>query len=266
MKFTVKDQLQRSVILKERPQRIVSLVPSQTELIVDLGLEVALLGVTKFCVHPTHLLKDKTIVGGTKQVHFDRIKALNPDVILCNKEENTEAMVSELETIAPVHISDVGNLEDALALITMYGELFKVEDKAKVLVTKIKAKQHELDAYLNGVPSRSAAYFIWKKPWMVAASQTFIDAMLRCNHFENVFSHSTRYPEITLADLKKRHPEIILLSSEPYPFQPKHVQSLQAQFPNSKVLIVDGEAFSWYGSRLLKAFDYFKMLHQDHLS
>ena len=122
MKFTVKDQLQRSVILKERPQRIVSLVPSQTELIVDLGLEAALFGITKFCVHPTHLLKDKTIVGGTKQVHFDRIKALNPDVILCNKEENTEAMVSELETIAPVHISDVGNLEDALALITMYGE------------------------------------------------------------------------------------------------------------------------------------------------
>ena len=126
-----KDQLQRTIVLNSTPKRIISLVPSQTELLVDLGLETSIVGVTKFCVHPSFLRKDKTIVGGTKQVHFDKIRELKPDIILCNKEENTQEMILELEKIAPVHISDIYNLEDSFELIKMYGELFSEENKAK---------------------------------------------------------------------------------------------------------------------------------------
>ena len=120
----MKDQLNRSIIINETPKRIVSLVPSQTELLVDLGLEDAIVGITKFCVHPSHLKGEKAIVGGTKQVHFDRIKALNPDIILCNKEENTKAMIQELEKIATVHISDIYTIADSIELIMLYGALF----------------------------------------------------------------------------------------------------------------------------------------------
>ncbi len=121
----MKDQLGREVILEGVPKRIISLVPSQTELLCYLGLEASIVGITKFCVHPENLRKEKKIVGGTKNVHFDRIRDLSPDIILCNKEENTLEMVLELEKIAPVHISNVISLEDTYQLISQYGEIFQ---------------------------------------------------------------------------------------------------------------------------------------------
>ena len=121
-----KDQLNRPVLINDCPIRIVSLVPSITELLVDLGLEKHLVGITKFCVHPTDLRKRKVVVGGTKSVKLDKIKALNPHLILCNKEENSQEIVHTLEEIAPVHISDINTLEDCYELIKMYGAIFKV--------------------------------------------------------------------------------------------------------------------------------------------
>lgn len=261
----MKDKLDNVFKLAATPRRIVSLVPSQTELLVDLGLEASIVGITKFCVHPEELRNTKVIVGGTKQVHLDEIRDLKPDVILCNKEENTEEMVKELKTIAPVHISDVNTFDDALELIKMYGELFSVEQKARQLIEGIQKEQQEFSKFLKERPNYKVVYFIWKKPWMVAAKQTFIDEMLSLNNFENSFYDFERYPEIELAEIGERQPEIILLSSEPYPFKGEHKQDLEAIFPKTKIILVDGEYFSWYGSRLLKAFDYFKKLHQNHL-
>ncbi|MDG5492577.1 ABC transporter substrate-binding protein [Psychroserpens sp. SPM9] len=259
-----KDQLNRTLKFKETPKRIVSLVPSQTELLVDLGLESFIVGITKFCVHPAHLRDKKTVVGGTKQVHYDKIIALNPDIILCNKEENTKEMISELETIAPVHISDIFNLDDAFELIQIYGDLFSVEKNSEELIQNIARAQQDFSNYLKGQPKLNVAYFIWKNPWMVAAKHTFIDALLQLNNFENHFKNFERYPEIDMETLV--NVDLLLLSSEPFPFNASHVEGLKQRFPKANVILVDGEYFSWYGSRLKDAFGYFKTLHQNLLS
>lgn len=257
-----KDQLQRTIPVKETPKRIVSLVPSQTELLYDLGLEKRIVGVTKFCVHPTHLKASKEIVGGTKQVKVDKIKALQPDIILCNKEENTKAIVEELMRIAPVHVSDIYNIEDSLVLIEQYGKLFNCEQSAAKIKDKILFGWNDFQHYIKNKPIRKIAYFIWKDPWMVAANNTFINYLLEINHFSNVYDNKERYPEIDIKSIGKTvYPELILLSSEPYPFKQKHIEEIKQYQITSKVVLVDGEYFSWYGSRLINAFKYFKDLH-----
>jgi len=258
-----RDQLNRKLQIKSTPKRIVSLVPSQTELLVDLGLEDSIVGITKFCVHPSHLRKSKTVVGGTKQIHAEKIKELKPDIILCNKEENTKLIIEALESVAPIHISDVNNLEDAFELIRMYGEIFNVEEKANGIVTTIQKECVHFQKHIKSKPFLKSAYFIWKKPWMVVASNTFIDAMLTEAGFKNVFAEKERYPNIDIDDSDLKAAEVILLSSEPYPFKTKHVSKFKKEFPDIKVRIVDGEMFSWYGSRLQKSFAYFKTLQKE---
>ena len=251
------DQLQRKISLPNIPKRIISLVPSQTELLVDLGLEENLVGVTKFCVHPKYLRKTKTVVGGTKQVQLEKIKALDPDIILCNKEENTKEMVEELEEIAPVHVSDIVKIEDAFELMHQYGKIFQKEALVGTMVNSVGDKIAVLQEQIQNKPIRKVAYFIWKKPLMVAGKDTFIDELLKLNKFENVFKES-RYPETTLEELKAKNPDLLLLSSEPFPFVEKHKKYFSTL--NVEIKLVDGEYFSWYGSRLVEAIDYFKTL------
>ncbi|HNQ28201.1 MAG TPA: helical backbone metal receptor [Aquaticitalea sp.] len=256
------DQLHRAIAINALPERIVSLVPSQTELLYDLGLDIAIVGITKFCVHPPHFRKEKTIVGGTKAVNYEKIKALHPDIILCNKEENTQEMIAELEKIAPVHISDVNSVQDCLELIGMYGKLFSKSNEAEKILMEIRQKNKDFEAFIHNRPTLKTAYFIWKNPWMVAAKGTFIDAMMAINNFENYFGVHERYPEIELLMCRPETADLVLLSSEPFPFNETHKEEVRQFFPNAKIFVVDGEAFSWYGTRLIKSFDYFRMLHQ----
>ncbi|PRX41056.1 ABC transporter substrate-binding protein [Salegentibacter salegens] len=253
----VKDQLQRKIFLPKTPKRIISLVPSQTELLVDLGMEENLVGITKFCVHPKYLRKVKTIVGGTKQVTLEKIKALKPDIILCNKEENTKEMVEKLEEVAPVHVSDIVKIEDAFELMNQYGKIFHKEALVETMVNSVRKKIAALQEQLKDKPVRKVAYFIWKKPLMVTGKDTFINELLKLNKFENVFAES-RYPETSLKELKAKNPDLLLLSSEPFPFEEKHKKYFSDL--NVEIKLVDGEYFSWYGSRLIKAMDYFKTL------
>ncbi|MBF8148322.1 ABC transporter substrate-binding protein [Winogradskyella sp. F6397] len=256
-----KDQLKRDIQLKNTPKRIISLVPSQTELLVDLGLEASIVGVTKFCVHPKHMRLSKAVVGGTKQIHIEKIKALYPDIILCNKEENTKEMISELEHIVPVHISDIYNLEDCFELISMYGEIFNITRTTSTLVANIKLQREAFQVQLQNKDRLKVAYFIWKNPWMVAASNNFIDVMIKEAGFVNVFEDETRYPEIDLNNSKLKDADFIFLSSEPFPFKEDHIIEFQKEFPEKTIKIVDGELFSWYGSRLLLSYSYFQTLH-----
>jgi len=258
-----KDQLNRSVELTSVPKRIISLVPSQTELLVDLGLEDSIIGVTKFCVHPIHLRKAKTIVGGTKQVHYDKIKALQPDIILCNKEENSKEMVEELEKIAPVHVSDIYTIDDTLVLMEQYGELFSVQNKAREINNKLTDLVTDFKLFIAKRETNKVAYFIWRKPWMVTGNNTIIDHLLSLNKFKNVFANLSRYPEVDINTLvEKNKPDFVFLSSEPYPFKEMHIEELKGIIPKTKILLVDGEYFSWYGTRLLRAFNYYKALHR----
>lgn len=252
------DQLQRKITVASPPKRIISLVPSQTELLVDLGLKKQLVGITKFCVHPENLRKEITVVGGTKQVKLEKIKALQPDIILCNKEENTQEMVEELERIAPVHVSDIYTLEDSYEMIRQYAHIFSVEEKATEITRNIQSEYQKFQQNISKKPIRKVAYFIWKDPWMVVGANTFIDFLLRENRFENVYSHLDRYPEISLKELKEV--DLVLLSSEPFPFSEKHAVHFEGIIAPEKICFVDGEYFSWYGSRLLGAFRYFRKL------
>lgn len=241
------DQLQREVILKQIPQRIISLVPSITELIADLGLKNKLIGRTKFCIHPKETLQEVAKIGGTKQIHFDQIVALDPDLIIANKEENDQTQVEQLAEHFPVWISDVPNFPSALEMILKLGRLLNVAEKAHEIVQQSQQKMIEL------LPQQSkrAAYLIWRKPYMTVGNDTYIHDMLRRTGYENVYGDQTRYPQFELEDLKQRKPEAILLSSEPFPFREKHISELREVFPNIPIKLVDGEAFSWYGTRLL---------------
>ena len=260
--MTYKDQLHRPVQIDKTPKRIVSLVPSQTELLVDLGLKDSIVGVTKFCVHPKQLRKEKTVVGGTKNIKVDKIKALHPDIILCNKEENSLEIIESLKTVAPIHISDIYSLDDAYELIEMYGDIFEVDQKASVLIQDIKFEHKNYLSTNQSSKRQKVAYFIWRKPWMVAANNTYINTMLNEINCINVFQDVSRYPEINLDDPILKEVKTIMLSSEPYPFKEKHIKELNEKLPHANILLVDGEMFSWYGSRLRYAFQYFETLQK----
>ncbi|AQG78072.1 helical backbone metal receptor [Spirosoma montaniterrae] len=240
------------------PQRIVSVVPSQTELLFDLGVGEQVIGVTKFCIHPAHARTTGTVVGGTKTLHLDRIHALRPDLILANKEENTRDQIEELQRHYPVHITNVLTLPDALSMIRTVGTLVGAGAQANQMAAQIAQDFAGLPQPLTN--RLRVAYLIWRKPYMVAASDTFIDAMLTAAGFYNAFADQSRYPEVSTETLQAARPDLVFLSSEPYPFKPKHVTELQAVCPWAQVLGVDGEVFSWYGSRLLRATTYFREL------
>ena len=237
------------------PRRIVSLVPSQTELLFSLGLEEETIAITKFCVHPARWHHTKTKIGGTKQLHLDEIKALKPDLIIANKEENVKEQVEELAALFPVWVTDVNCFDDAIAMITDIGKLTGKMESATELVNAINTAFD-----MPYIEKKPAAYLIWKDPFMTVGGGTFIsDMMQRCG-FNNVFSEFKRYPEVTAADIRNSDCRIIILSSEPYPFRQEHIVLLQPLFPGITLLPVDGEIFSWYGSRMLYAPAYFTEL------
>lgn len=258
------DQIGSFLSIKNTPKRIVSLVPSQTELLVDLGLEKSIVGITKFCVHPYYLKPTKTIVGGTKNIHIDKIKQLQPDIILCNKEENTKEIVEACRAIAPTHVSDIYVIDDALELIEQYGVLFKCQTESAKISAKIKFKLHDFKAYIKDKETLKVAYFIWRNPWMVAGNNTFINYLLELNKYDNIYKNIPRYPEIELKKIRvSGDPDLVFLSSEPYPFKEEHAFEIGRHTHHAKTVFVDGEFFSWYGSRLTKAFDYFKTLRDN---
>ncbi|OYU80734.1 MAG: cobalamin-binding protein [Flavobacterium sp. BFFFF1] len=255
------DQLGHLFQFEETPKRIVSLVPSQTELLYDLGLEQEIVGITKFCVHPFHLKSTKKIVGGTKKVHIEKIRLLQPDMIICNKEENTLEIVEALRDIAPVWVTNIVTLEDNLEMIRQFGALFNRRTEARKWIDKINFAQREFQQFVMGRPIRKVAYFIWKDPWMVAGNDNFIDEMLQLNGFTNIYANKGRYPEVHIQKLRiQGDPEIVFLSSEPYPFKEEDAFEVGRFTHHAKVVFVDGEMFSWYGSRVLKSFAYFRQL------
>jgi len=259
----IKDQLGREITLKNIPKRIVSLVPSQTELLCDLALENELIGITKFCVHPFHLKATKTIVGGTKKVDLDKIKSLHPDFILCNKEENSYAFLPELEKIAPTYFSNVNSIEDSINLIAELGNILNRRTEASNLIDKINFKLNDFKNFIKDKPIRKVAYLIWANPWMVAGNETYINEILKLNKFENIYANMSRYPKIEIHKIRNEgDPDVIILSSEPFPFKDEHAMEIATYTNRSITVFGDGELFSWFGSRLLLSFDYFKELHK----
>lgn len=260
MKQVFTDMMGRQVEMNFPPQRIVSLVPSQTELLCDLGLTDEVIGITKFCVHPQEWFNNKTRVGGTKQLAIEKIASLQPDLIIANKEENTQEQIEALAKRFPVWISDINTLEEALQMITMVGEITDRKAPALQLTKEIGEGLEKLRNKQQKLPAKKVAYFIWYRPWMATGCHTFIHDLLMASGWKNAFENRERYPEITPEQLREANPELVFLSSEPFPFKEKHGRELQEILPQATLKFVDGEMFSWYGSRMLKAIKYIQDL------
>lgn len=254
MNFT--DHLGNTIELTETPKRIISLVPSQTELLWDLGLHNEIIGITKFCIHPQKMFKSKNRVGGTKTIDIDKIRNLKPDLIIGNKEENEHSQIIELQKEFTVWMSDIYNLNDAYKMIKDIGELVNKKNESLLMISNIKKSFSLLKKH-----NKTALYLIWKSPYMAAGKSTFIGDLLNGIGLVNSLENSDlRYPELLLEEIKQLNPDVILLSSEPFPFKENHISELKKHLPNTTIQLVDGELFSWYGSRLLKSATYFNQL------
>ncbi len=256
------DMMGNEILVNYPPRRIISLVPSQTELLYDLGLTTEVVGITKFCVHPQEWFRTKKRVGGTKTLHIDVIRALQPDLIIANKEENTKDQVEELAALFPVWVSNIQTIDEALVMIREVGALVGKPDIAGLIVNEITRGFTGLQQPTQGDNARKrVAYFIWRKPWMCAGGDTFISDMIHHAGWINVLANQPRYPEISLEALKDKHVDMVLLSSEPYPFKDTHIAEIRAVLPDADIRLVDGEMMSWYGSRMKKAVGYIKGLN-----
>lgn len=256
--WTGTDARGNTLTLPEPPRRIVSLVPSQTELLADLGLDDRVVGVTRFCVRPPGWKQTKTIVGGTKQVDVDRIRALAPDLVLANLEENTRPMVEALDAVAPVYVTDVRDLRGALDMMRTVGHLTGRAERAGIIAAAVEAGFGRLE---RRAPLR-AVYLIWRHPYMTVGGDTFIHDVMARAGFANVFAGRRRYPEVTAETMAAARPDVVLLSSEPFPFTEEHADELRPALPGIPFLLVDGELFSWYGSRLRQAPPYLSALYE----
>jgi ABC-type Fe3+-hydroxamate transport system substrate-binding protein len=246
--------------LTATPRRIISLVPSQTELLHALGLEQETVAITKFCIHPYDWLDKKLKIGGTKALHLDKIASLQPDLIIANKEENVKEQVEWLSERFPVWLTDVNDINGALNMIRDLGSLTGKEKEAGAIIMEIENRFEKWRVAEKEMPRMKAAYLIWKDPYMTVGGDTFIHSMLDLAGFDNVFGWQDRYPEISLDDIRDSGCKILLLSSEPYPFAEKHVSQLSELLEGVRVITVDGEIFSWYGSKMIQATDYFRKL------
>lgn len=241
----------------QSPQRIISLVPSITELLYDLNLSAETVGVTKFCVHPKKWHATKARIGGTKNIQIENIKGLKPDLIIASKEENIQEQVEILANFFPVYLTDVCNYDDAIKMILNIGKITSKTKEASLLVDEIHSGFNSILAQPQNIKT---AYFIWKDPYMTVGGDTFINDMLNKLGLNNMYSHLQRYPQITLQEIAALNPELILLSSEPYPFKENHIIEIQKKLPYTNILLVDGEMFSWYGSRMKYVPTYFNNL------
>ncbi|MFZ4796272.1 MAG: ABC transporter substrate-binding protein [Bacteroidia bacterium] len=257
------DQMNRKISIPFPPKRIISLVPSQTEFLYNLGLNNEIIGQTTFCIHPEEKRNSNTIIGGTKNLKLDLIAQLKPDLIIGNKEENEQKQIEYLMQHFPVWMSDITTLNDSYEMMNEVAEMVDKKNQAAQMIHQIKMDFIQLKNSVSehkNIPKK-VAYFIWRKPYMVVSKNTFINHLIEILNFENVFAENTeRYVTITEQDLIDKNPSIVLLSSEPYPFQQKHISEIQDLLPKAKIILVDGEMFSWYGSRLRFSANYFKNL------
>lgn len=231
------------------PKRIVSLVPSLTETLIDLGLEKRIVGRTRFCIHPSEAVRNIDRIGGTKDFSVERILKLKPDLIIGSQEENHKDGIEALQAQLPVWLSTIDSVDTALEHIGHLGKVTGTAEEADLLTKAI-------DKAWKGIPrspsSKRVAYFIWRNPWMIAGKGTYIDSVLERLGWTNV-TEQVRYPEIRMQELAKDPPELFLFSSEPFPFKKEHWSAWRAAFPKAHFRLVNGEDFSWYGSRMLEA-------------
>jgi len=237
--------------------RIVSLCPSTTESLVALGLGGSLVGVTRYCVHPREALQGVARVGGTKNPDLAAIAALEPDLVLCNAEENREADVVELARRHRVDVSHPTRVADVPPLLRRLGALTGSEVAAEGWASAVEERLGAARA-ARPVPF---AYLIWKGPWMAAASGTYVSDLLETFGGVNVFpGASGPWPRTDEGELASLAPELVVLPDEPYPFREPERDHWAGLLPGARVVLVPGDDFCWHGVRTLRGLDAAKAL------
>lgn len=247
---SVRDMMGNDILIPHRPQKIISLVPSISETLADYQLDSETIGITKFCIHPKQWFESKTRIGGTKDPKLELIASLEPDLVIGNKEENRKEDIEWLQQRFPVYVSDVNNLEDNETFLRFIDSLTSFKPELRNFTAPCPAVRQ----------AKSVLYLIWKGPWMGVASNTYIDRVMAELNFSNCLVQDQRYPELDLAKMEALQPDYVFYSSEPFPFQEKHMEELKTILPNSQHILVDGECFSWFGLRWAKSFPYFQSL------
>jgi len=249
----------------EAPPRIVSLVPSITELLCDLGLAAWLVGRTGFCVHPADVVRAIPKVGGTKDVKLEKVRRLAPTHVIVNIDENKKATADALAQFVP-HVIVTHPLapEDNLALYRLLGGIFNVQEKAEVLCAAFEHEYAALAALRQRAP-KTVLYCIWQNPWMTVSRDTYIARMLALIGWRQwqaeppATADTARYPTFAWSDELVRGVDAVLLSTEPYRFTETHVDALERQI-GKPVHLVDGEMISWYGSRAIAGLRYLRTI------
>ena len=234
--------------------RVVSLVPSLTELLYHLQVDVV--GITKFCVHPDIWYRTLPRVGGTKNPDLKLIQTLQPDLIIANYEENRREDVEALQQLTNVHITNIITIEDAMNEIIRIGRVCKSEAPAQKLIKTIQALWNPLK---NSARNHRVVYLIWRNPYMAAGTNTFIHSVISYIGLKNAVQIG-RYPKLKVEEICTLKPDVLFLSSEPFPFKEKHVEELKQYVPDSHIMMVNGEAFSWYGYRMIPSAEYLSSL------
>ena len=249
--------------------RIVSLVPSITELLFDLGLGARVVGRTGFCIHPRDAVREVPKVGGTKDVKLDALHALKPTHVIVNVDENDYSTFEKIKAFAPhVIVTHPNAPEDNVALYQMLGQIFDVHVRAEELAAEL---QRELDTCrATAWPTERVLYLIWKNPWMAVASDTYIARSLSCVGWHVTipaggWSGAARYPVIADIGAATQNVDRVLLSSEPFMFRQMHVAELRSQL-NVPVDLIDGEMTSWYGSRAIRGLAYLRNFRKERFA
>lgn len=237
-------------MIENKYSRIVSLVPSLTELLFDLGLGTRVAGRTRFCVHPEKLIDAVPVIGGTKNPNIRKIQSLKPDLIIANREENRKEDIGELQKQFEIFLTDINSIDDALSAMRNLGQKLNTVNTVNKLIREIR----DLMKVRPDTVKIKTAYFIWRNPWMVTGRNTYINDVMTHWNLQNIYGHLERYPEIDIKTMADLNPDLVLLSSEPFPFKHKHLEEIRKNCPACVVRLVDGQWFSWYGSRMKTSF------------
>jgi ABC-type Fe3+-hydroxamate transport system substrate-binding protein len=230
--------------------RIVSLVPSLTELLCDLGLAANLVGRSGFCIHPRETVRRIPKMGGTKDADIGKIRAAAPTHLVVNVDENRREQVEALAQYVPhVVVTHPNTPEDNLELFRLFGGIFRREARADALATDFRAAREELRRATGRLPRERVLYLIWKDPWMTVSRATYVSAMLAAAGWDTLpESSEARYPEVDAVSQRLTFVERVLLATEPYRFTAQHLAAAAARF-GAPARLIDGEMVSWYGSR-----------------
>ena len=250
-------------------KRIVSLVPSISESLIELGAGGTLVGITNYCVHPAAAVASIAKVGGTKGFAFDKIAALTPDLIIANKEENRKHHIDKLRESYPVFVTYPRTVGEAIDMVGDLGTLTGTVERAQAFAAAYQEIISRGPPGQHAAPLRTAC-LIWRDPWMAAGPGTYMSDLLETVGFQIVFTDDDgRYPETTLEAIIERTPQVIILPDEPYEFAEKDQKDVERVLVEkghrARVVLMDGSYLTWFGTRTLPGLRYLHGLRRELL-